>query len=125
MTAPTPQERAEGICAALARAEAAFDKRGWVEMPKADRNRYLERALIAKPFIAAAIRQAENEAIERAAVDVLDFVPDPKLTPSQSYAAMRRGDHTDRLFDRRATAVCISQKIRALKSPSPKEHGHE
>lgn len=62
MTAPNPEETAEGICAALARAEAAFDKRGWVEMPKADRNRYLERALIA-----AAIRDAENEAIERAA----------------------------------------------------------
>lgn len=60
-------DRSEGICAALARAEAAFDGRGWVEMPKADRNRYVTRAMLAKPIIAAAITQAENEKLEEAA----------------------------------------------------------
>lgn len=61
----SPEERAEGICAALARAEAGFDKRGWVEMPKADRDRYVQRAMLAKPLIATAIREAENALIDK------------------------------------------------------------
>lgn len=68
----TAEERAEGICAALARAEAAFDGRGWVEMPKADRNRYVTRAMLAKPLIAQAIRSAENEKLEEAERAILN-----------------------------------------------------
>lgn len=71
MTA-TPEERAEGICAALARAEAAFDKRGWIEMPKADRDRYVERAMLAAELIAQAIRDAEDAALDKAADCVRD-----------------------------------------------------
>jgi hypothetical protein len=68
----TPDDLAEGICAALARAEAAFDKRGWVEMPKADRNRYVERALLAKSLIAQALRQAQNDKLEEAERAILN-----------------------------------------------------
>lgn len=67
-------DRSEGICAALARAEAAFDGRGWVEMPKADRNRYVTRAMLAKPLIAAAIIQAEREARRDALTRVRDAI---------------------------------------------------
>lgn len=87
-------DRAEGICAALARAEAAFDGRGWVEMPKADRNRYLTRAMLAKPLIAAAITQAENEKLEDAAksltariLDYEDSDADPEFDVTDTVVA--------------------------------------
>jgi hypothetical protein len=67
----TPESRAkeiaEALCAVLARAEAAYDKRGWVEMPKADRKRYVERAMLAAPLILQAIASAEDNKLEQAA----------------------------------------------------------
>lgn len=90
----TAEERADGVCAALARAEAAFDGRGWVEMPKADRNRYVARAILAKPLIAQAIRSAENDKLEEAAklitsriLDFEDSDTDPEFDVTDTVVA--------------------------------------
>ena len=91
MTA-TPEERAEGICALLARGEAAFDKRGWVEMPKADRERYVERALIVAPLIAQAIREAVRDELAGLAVHIehaMDTLTDSERQPSVIGAYVR------------------------------------
>lgn len=101
----TPDDLAEGICAALARAEAAFDKRGWVEMPKADRNRYVERALLAKPLIATALRKAENDKLEEAA----------KMADEHWCSTSRDGAHS-MTFDH---GPSLADLIRSLKSDQP------
>lgn len=103
------EDKAEGICAALARAEAAFDKRGWVEMPKADRDRYVQRAMLAKPLIASALREACNEKLEEAALGALKALGGPAHTYASENADIYRAqDHA------LATAA---QHIRSLKDP--------
>jgi len=99
------EDKAEGICAALARAEAAFDKRGWVEMPKADRDRYVQRAMLAKPLIAQAIREACNEKLEEAARMMDDGPLDTKK--------FMRGEIAPAEFEE------IAERIREFKDTTP------
>lgn len=118
MTSPiTAEAAAEGICAVLARAEAAFDKRGWIEMPKADRARYLKRALIAKPLIASAIREAEDAALERAASFADWHAQMCEASPTEDER------ENDMLGAAWGCAEDIAKRIRSLKST--KETGHE
>lgn len=86
----TPEERAEQLVQLIARGDAAFDKRGWIEMPKADRNRYITRSSEHLEAIAQAIREAEDAAYERGKAEYIESVRNCILIDKERYAEMRR-----------------------------------
>ena len=114
----TPEEQADGICASIARIEAAFDKRGWIEMPKADRDRYVQRASLAAPLIALAIREAEDAALERAAIVVQTKVSMKATTFAQAGEMLRDRNGDEHFLGAKSVNELIERKasdIRALK----------
>jgi hypothetical protein len=110
----TPEERAAGLCAAIARGDAAFDKRGWQEMPKADRQRYLDRSAVYEPLIAAAIRDAENATADRIAESMELALP--VLTRTRPGEPTRPDVDALMLFQQGLIRQVI-ETIRSLKHP--------